>query len=304
MSHSGAYGRGFGEKFGLAEVPSLLTRVLRKADVAVTEVRSDDPVPRYTEAMPREDAYLVAVQLREFPRHEYWEEGRQVPVHDLLAGQTTFYDLKRNPVACIDKPYHGIFFYIPRTAFNLVADELNAARIGELDYRPGAGVSDPTTLSLAQSLRAALAEPQRATRLFVDHVTLALATHVAQTYGGLVPPIEPIRGGLAPWQLRRAKELLTANLDGALSVREIARECGVSVSHFSRAFRVSAGMAPHSWLLGRRVERARSLLPNRRLSLSEVALACGFADQSHFTRIFTREVGVSPGTWRRTLGGP
>jgi AraC family transcriptional regulator len=73
------------------------------------------------------------------------------------------------------------------------------------------------------------------------------------------------------------------------------------VSHFSRAFRRTMGVAPHNWLLMRRVEVAKEKLRENRLSLSDVALACGFADQSHLTRVFARTVGVSPGAWRRAL---
>jgi AraC family transcriptional regulator len=75
----------------------------------------------------------------------------------------------------------------------------------------------------------------------------------------------------------------------------------LSVSHFSRAFRRSMGAAPHNWLLTCRVEAAKEKLRDHRLTLSDVALACGFADQSHLTRVFTRIVGVSPGAWRRSL---
>ena len=106
------------------------------------------------------------------------------------------------------------------------------------------------------------------------------------------------RGGLAPWQERRAKEVLSANLDGGVPLKDVARECRLSVSHFSRAFRRTMGVAPHHWLLTRRIEVAKEKLRDRRLSLSDVALVCGFADQSHLTRVFTGMVGVSPGAWR------
>ena len=87
-----------------------------------------------------------------------------------------------------------------------------------------------------------------------------------------------------------------------MQLNEVARECRLSVSHFSRAFRRSMGVAPHSWLLTRRVEAAKEKLRDDRLTLLDVALACGFADQSHLTRVFTRVVGISPGAWRRALG--
>jgi AraC family transcriptional regulator len=68
---------------------------------------------------------------------------------------------------------------------------------------------------------------------------------------------------------------------------------------FSRAFKQSTGIPPHQWLLDRRVETAKDLLRRSCLSLTDIALTCGFSDQSHFTRVFVRACGVSPGVWRR-----
>ena len=128
---------------------------------------------------------------------------------------------------------------------------------------------------------------------------LALAAHVAQTYGGLRPVAEPARGGLAPWQVRRACERLESDLGGKFSLEQIAAEFDLSVSHFSRAFRISTGLPPHQWLLRQRVKAAKQLMTVRDLPLSEIAISAGFANQSHFTRVFSAAVGVSPGAWRR-----
>ena len=86
-----------------------------------------------------------------------------------------------------------------------------------------------------------------------------------------------------------------------MPLKEVARECRLSVSHFSRAFCRTVGVAPHTWLLRHRVEIAKAKLQDSRVPLWEVAQACGFADQSHLTRVFTRMVGVGPGAWRRAL---
>jgi AraC-like DNA-binding protein len=107
------------------------------------------------------------------------------------------------------------------------------------------------------------------------------------------------RGGLAPWQERRAKGLLDANLDGEIRLADVARACGLSFGYFAHAFKRSTGLAPHRWLLQRRVERAKDLLQRSDLPLAEIALTCGFADQSHLGRVFGRMVGTPPGAWRR-----
>jgi len=162
-------------------------------------------------------------------------------------------------------------------------------------------IDDATISGLGMAVLPALSHPDQTSQLFIDHILLAVGVHVAQTYGGMRSLPRPVRGGLAPWQVRRAKEILCANLDGRVPLKEVAQECRLSVSHFSRAFRCSLGVAPHNWLLTRRVELAKEKLRDDRSTLSDVALACGFADQSHLTRVFTRMVGISPGAWRRAL---
>jgi AraC-like DNA-binding protein len=300
MATSDGYGQQLAERLRAEEAHTIVTRALRTADMAVTETRCDDPVLGFSHSIQREDAYLVALTLRDFPNRQYWENGRQMPVCDLRTGQVDFHDLKRDPVALLDKPYHDLFFYLPRSALDAIADDAEAPRISDLNHKPVA-IGDTTISSLGMAVLPALSHPDQASQLFVDHVLLAVGIHVAQTYGGMRALPRPVRGGLAPWQVRRAKEILCANLDGRVPLQEVARECRLSVSHFSRAFRRSMGAAPHNWLLTCRVEVAKEKLRDHRLTLSDVALACGFADQSHLTRVFTRMVGISPGAWRRAL---
>jgi AraC-like DNA-binding protein len=99
----------------------------------------------------------------------------------------------------------------------------------------------------------------------------------------------------APWQLRRAYEFIEANLDGAPSISDVAEQCGLSRSHFKR----ESGFTPHRWMMKRRLERARQLLREPDFQLAEIAQRCGFVDQSHFTRVFSRSEACSPGRWRR-----
>jgi AraC family transcriptional regulator len=300
MATSEGYGQRLAERLRAEHAPTVATRILRTADMAVTETRCDDPVPGLSGSLQREDAFFVTLSLRDYPNRVYWEDGRLVSVCDVRAGQTCIHDLKRDPAALLDKPHHVLFFYLPRGALNAIADDADAPQIGDLRHDP-VSFDDPTVASLGRAMLPALSRPDRTSQLFIDHVLLALGVHVAQTYGGMRPRARPVRGGLAPWQVSRAKDILCANLDGGVQLKDVARECRLSVSHFSRAFRRSLGVAPHNWLLTRRVEVAKEKLRDDRLSLLDVALACGFADQSHLTRVFTRIVGVSPGAWRRAL---
>jgi AraC family transcriptional regulator len=110
------------------------------------------------------------------------------------------------------------------------------------------------------------------------------------------------RGGLAPWQKRKVDRYLSEHLGRPLYIKEIASQVSLSVSHFCRAFRESHGTTPHKHILRLRLELAQRLMLTSEDSLSQIALACGMADQSHLSRLFRRGVGETPAAWlRRSL---
>ena len=111
MATSDGYGQRLGERLRVKKAPAIVTKTLRKAEIAFTEIRCDDPLPEMTTPVQREDAYLVGLILRDFPHRVYWEEGRQTPVRDLRAGDTCIHDLKRDPVSFLEKlPITNCFF--------------------------------------------------------------------------------------------------------------------------------------------------------------------------------------------------
>ena len=120
------------------------------------------------------------------------------------------------------------------------------------------------------------------------------ASSVPATSNALQP------GGLARWQAKRALEHIEANLESKLDINELANLVGLSKGYFSHAFKRSLGLSPMAYVTTRRVERAKVMMTQTREQLTEIALACGCADQSHLTRLFRRTVGVSPGRWRRS----
>ena len=284
--------------FRTPDVPRLVIKRLYKSTLALTEIQGAAN-HGVTASVPYDDAYLVQLRLRECRRCDYFSEGRHVGAVDHRAGVIQIHDLRRDPVVDLQDPFHIMHLYLPHKALNALAEEAAATPIGDLHVKPGDCVQDAVVENLFLSLRPVLANPEAASVLFVDHVAQALCAHVAQRYGGMQTSQRPPRGGLAPWQERRTKELLDADLGGEIPLRQLARECGLSVRHFTRAFRQSVGVPPHRYLLKRRVDQAQQLLKDPALSLLDVALACGFADQSHFTRVFSASVGVSPGVWRR-----
>jgi len=107
------------------------------------------------------------------------------------------------------------------------------------------------------------------------------------------------RGGLARWQVELALRLLLNDSGPGHSLKQIAAHCGLSRSHFEKAFKVSLGAPPHRWLMQQRIQWAGEKLEHTSDSVSSIALKCGFTDQSHLTRVFGAIVGSSPAAWRR-----
>ena len=107
------------------------------------------------------------------------------------------------------------------------------------------------------------------------------------------------RGGLAPWQLRRATEYMTEHLDRPVLVKDLADQTGLSPSRFGRAFKVSMGVSPHRWHTKLRILEAQEMLRVGKRLQADIALAAGFAEQSHFSRVFKEVVGLPPGAWQR-----
>jgi AraC family transcriptional regulator len=108
------------------------------------------------------------------------------------------------------------------------------------------------------------------------------------------------REGLTAWQTRRLIAHVEANFARRIRVAELAELLGLSMSHFSRAFKGAFGVAPHTYVLRRRIEVAQGLMLTTCEPLSSIALTCGMCDQAHFTHSFHRIVGETPGSWRRT----
>jgi AraC-like DNA-binding protein len=106
------------------------------------------------------------------------------------------------------------------------------------------------------------------------------------------------RGGIPPGAMRRVQEYVETHLSESMDLAELAAIAGLSVYHFARAFKQTAGVTPHHYLVRRRVERAQEMLASSELPLSEVALATGFSDQSHLARLFRQLVGMTPGQFR------
>lgn len=294
-----AHGQRLGEHVGLGPATSVTTKLLQTGFFAATRLSYPHPNFGETRPLPKEDAFIVSLQFRPAQTNELWLAGQPQRTSPGHPGEISLYDLNTEPSALIRDPFDSLLMYLPRRTLDAVSEELQAGSVTELRIPPGTSVRDRVVAHLGASVVPLLDRTMVAPELLVvDHLATALCVHLVKTYGAT----KPVPDGPAAFshpQVARAKELLRAHLDGSLTLEQLARECGLSRSHFSRAFKRSTGQTTRAWIAEQRVAASQDLLRDPALPLSEVARLCGFADQSHFTRVFSKAVGMGPGAWRR-----
>jgi AraC family transcriptional regulator len=148
--------------------------------------------------------------------------------------------------------------------------------------------------SLAQEIEGGFADS-----ILIESLGTALCIRIAQRFVGHLPL--PTRHGLSPERLQRVRDYVEAHLDEDLSLTILADIACLSPYHFSRSFKEAAGVGPQRYVIQRRLERAKRLLRQTHQPLALIAQEAGFADQSHLTSIFRREMGVTPGRFRAAL---
>ena len=195
----------------------------------------------------------------------------------------------------------------PHRTVNLQIDPgFAAAAIGDdpdcrVDLAPVGAANDPF---LAYSLQAlmSLAEQQGShPPTHGEHIAISVAVHLARRYATTAPPARARPAApLEPIKLRDIDEFIVSHLDRPLPLTSLAGRAGMSPFRFARLFKLATGLPPHRYILTKRVERAKAMLRTTMLTISEVAMLCGFASHSHFADIFRRIVGMSPGRFRST----
>jgi AraC family transcriptional regulator len=273
-------------KMGAASDPHSMM-VLYRSDGQDDAVRSPNP---------QLDGFLAVIVFQEMQEFTLHRNKKAIQIPRSIRGSTGLHDL-RNTWSSAKYPVYSL---------NLV---FSSAFLGEL--QPGAGYRgmdllrdaldygspDDTLLHLGLSLVPAFKEP-KANRLFIDQVFLAASTYLISKHRAQQPLVS-VRGGLTPWQEKTTKEFLAANIQSNVSLADLANLCDLSPPQFARLFKRSTGTSPYRWFIERRLALSQLMLESSNDDLAGIALACGFADQSHFTRTFSRIVGLSPAAWRR-----
>jgi AraC family transcriptional regulator len=169
----------------------------------------------------------------------------------------------------------------------------------EIELIPQLAIDDPVIQQLALALKTEIQTGCMSGRLYGESLGTALAARLVRNYAVSKPSLEFKANCLPRSQLERVIDYMKANLTQDLSILDLATLTGMSASHFSRSFKRSVGFSPYQYLMQQRVERAKQLLKQQAISISDIALDCGFANQTHLTKVFRQMIGMTPKAYQK-----
>lgn len=195
---------------------------------------------------------------------------------------------------------HTICLGLDPQHLQLIAEESFAMNPRRVELLGHPNLSDATIERLAHLFNEELEADAANGTLYADSLATALAVHLLRTRCAFAPVVREYKGGLSKFQLNKVIGYINDNLSQDVSLAELSSAAGLSSFHFARAFKQSTGFAPHQYVIRRRIERAKILLKENKLPLSEIALSTGFTNQSHLSQVFRRLVGASPAAYRNS----
>lgn len=199
-------------------------------------------------------------------------------------------------------PIETVHVYVRRAIIEEVALEMVDGDPARIEIPSTIAESDKALQALIDASAYAVEDESVGSSMFADYLSRAIAAQLIRSYskarlrgGGRVTSA----GALSP-TLSDAIDYMTAHIDRAINLADIAQATHRSPSHIARIFRTELGMPPHRYLINLRVEKARRLLEKTSMSIAEIAYECGFAHQEHLTRLFRRHCATTPAAYRRS----
>jgi len=299
QDQNGFYGQRLASHFGMEGGLLSEFRIDGQLGLAATRLFCGRRFRERTAPPSGERAFSILYQVEDLEDHAHWRGGEKQRSGAFLAKSVNVVDLREEPQWQFKGRFEALQFYVPSDALATIAAQNGGRVASRLRWERDA--RDEVLWGLSHALLHASLSAG-ANQLLIDQIAISLLTHFAQAYGGLETDPSARVGQLAAWQLRRAREIMTMRLASNLTIAQVASECRLTPSHFARAFRRSTGVAPQRYLMQLRIAEAKKHLSQQHLPLSDIALMCGFGDQSHFTRVFRQITGTSPGAWRRSQG--
>lgn len=190
--------------------------------------------------------------------------------------------------------------FLSRARLQRCADELSSGGTAA-ELVPRLHFDDPALFSILKLIAAESSEPGPHGRLYYEQLIDLMCLQLLRLHCAFPAPATVGRAGLADWQVQRVTRYMADRLGEPVSLQELADLLGFSRFHFCKAFRRATGFTPYQWLVRLRMEQARRLLRETRLSITEVAFAVAYQTPSAFTHAFRACYGLTPSEFRRRL---
>src|SRR5271170_4173937 len=146
-------------------------KTIQNNPLAATRCRLDVRLDTMTNPPPREDAYLIVVQIQGKNSRELWLDGKPIKTEPLYAGGVVFHDLRRSPTFYFTDPLDSVNYFLPRKTLDVIADDAEVSRISDLKFTPGVGVMDQVVAELTRLLLPAFDTPDQVSALFADYIS-------------------------------------------------------------------------------------------------------------------------------------
>jgi AraC family transcriptional regulator len=233
-----------------------------------------------------------------------WSNGSQTGKLSLVAPNTILFNPARAYLWIrkrTSQPCRILLLSIDPTLVNRLG--VGDVNVADLQFRQQIGIEDQGIRLTLAAIKQEIEAPGLNSRLYIDSLLMVLLTQLMRCASNFAAPRQPayVKGGLSNWRLKRALELLETDRTKTPSLAEIAAPLRLQPTSFCRAFKQSTGLSPHRYLLEHRVNRAKEMMKDRKRTLTEIALDCGFSSSSQFSIVFKRITGVSPRNYRLSL---
>jgi AraC family transcriptional regulator len=254
-------------------------------------------VPHELTAKPLEGHYTLDVLLKS-TGVECYSNGRKITSGHVAFGATQVAAPGERVRCRFEQPVEAIHLFVAHPlVVSLYEDMTQSGCPADFRLRDPCFASDESIGRLAAALADTGSLQGPSAVLSADCLSLALLARVmaadVEAHGDVSP-----KQGLPSWRLRRAQEFIEANLALPITLHDIALHAGLSRMHFASLFKISTGMSPHTYLLHRRVQRAKCLLASTNQPVLDIAVDVGFHSQSHFANVFRKMMGATPSSWR------
>jgi AraC family transcriptional regulator len=199
----------------------------------------------------------------------------------------------------IDKTLHIV---IEPDFLGQIANVTDCVNSGNVELLPVLQKRDAKLAHLAQLFLTEIENRSFGEKMYLESLSTVLGVHLLRHYCNIAPKFSEYSGhGLTPHQLNRVVDYVQTHLDQELSIDDLAAQIKVSRCYFATQFKRSLGITPHQYVTQQRIERAKRSLRSSERSISEVALECGFASQSHLNKVFKQQTGTTPKNYLKQL---